>query len=269
MKIVDVDALFETYVKKYMKENAGKYTEDEWENKVPELYEFFGGAKLKAFGGKSAKEYYASLSGKELCKLLSAHVEEEVPVSDYLCDAIIEGDTEAGLLTFLKKGTDEELMSYAVNLLRDKACFKALPIYLDFVVAPDTDDNLRELMGEMLIESAREIKPQLLNVAAKAKHGKQYIIEALANCERDDEIFEHLKTEFLKTKELSLFAHYFVKYGDERAVELLKKRIADPVIKYADYMELKFAIEALGGEYTDDRDFTADKTYRKIKNVKN
>ena len=269
MKLVDTDALFEKYIKKYMTENAGKFTEEEWEDKIPELYEGFGNMPLKAFDGKTAVEYYSSLSGKELCELLKEHIEEEIPVSDYLCEALVGGDTERGLIAFLKKGTDEELISYAVNILRDKACFTALPIYLSYVTAADTDENLRELMGEMLIENAREIKCELLKAASTAKHGKSFLTEALANCDREEEIFNYLKAEFETTKELSLFAHYFVKYGDERAVELIKKRIADPIIKYADYMELKFAIEALGGEYEDNRDFTSDKTYRKIKNRKN
>jgi len=160
-------------------------------------------------------------------------------------------------------------MSYAINILQDKACFKPLPLYLKRVVDPKTDDNMRELMGEIVIENAPMVKDELLAVCNKAKAGRQFVAEALANCPREDAIYNFLVGEFLATKELALYAHFLVKYGDERAVEPLKKRIADPVIRYSDYSELKYAIEALGGEYEDDRDFTADKTYRKIKNNKN
>ena len=36
-------------------------------------------------------------------------------------------------------------------------------------------------------------------------------------------------------------------------------------INYADFEELRFVIEALGGEYKGDKDFSADKIYKKIK----
>ncbi len=269
MKIVDIDLLFEKYVRKFITENAGKFTEEEWEDKVPELYAEFGDTPLKELDGKSPVGYYSVLSAEQLCSLLESHIEQEIPVSDYLCSALENGDTEDGLMKFLSPDTDEELMSYAVNILRDKSCFRALPIYLKYVVDPKTDDNMRELMGEILIDNAKEITGELIKASKTCKAGMPYIVEALANCERQDDIYNILKEQFAKTQDVSAFAHYFVKYGDERAIDLLKQKIADKTIKYAVYVELKYAIEALGGEYEDDRDFSSDKTYRKIKNMKN
>ena len=92
MKIFDIDELFEKYVRELMVKDAGKFTEEEWEDRIPTLYEEFGNKPLSCFGGKSTVDYYASLSGKELCSLLKAHVEEEVSVSDYLCEAIVSED---------------------------------------------------------------------------------------------------------------------------------------------------------------------------------
>ena len=39
------------------------------------------------------------------------------------------------------------------------------------------------------------------------------------------------------------------------------KRIEDRSIGFVEFQELKYAIEALGGEYNEPRDFTADKDY--------
>ena len=39
-------------------------------------------------------------------------------------------------------------------------------------------------------------------------------------------------------------------------------------INYHDFEELRFAIEVLGGEYTEERDFSSDKIYKKIKSKK-
>ena len=40
-------------------------------------------------------------------------------------------------------------------------------------------------------------------------------------------------------------------------------------ITYAEFEELRFAIETLGGEYDKKRDFSSDKTAKKIKGGKN
>ena len=42
---------------------------------------------------------------------------------------------------------------------------------------------------------------------------------------------------------------------------MLLKRIEDRTIGFVEFQELKYAIEALGGEYDEPRDFTDDKDY--------
>ena len=53
MKIFDIDELFEKYVRELMVKDAGKFTEEEWEDRIPTLYEEFGNKPLSCFGGKS------------------------------------------------------------------------------------------------------------------------------------------------------------------------------------------------------------------------
>ena len=76
--------------------------------------------------------------------------------------------------------------------------------------------------------------------------------------------------EFAKnTDNIPLYASYLAKYGDERALPFLMTAIEGEKISYADFEELRFAIEALGGKYDKERDFSQDKTYKKIKGGKN
>lgn len=266
--VKDADELFGNFMKEEMKRNAGKFTEEEWEDKIPELYEQFANAPSPEFNGSSPRAYYALLGGEELCRLLSSHIDEDVAVPDLLCDALVASPTsEDGLMAFLEEGTDEELFSYAVNILREKGSLRPLDKYIEYVVSEDTDENVRELVGEMIIENAPAVEDKILS-ARKATHvGSRYLDEALAACPPRDEIFEILTAEFLSTKEIAAYAHILAKYGDDRAIDIIKQRIVGK-IRYSDYIELKYAIEALGGEWTDDRDFSTDATFRKIKNSK-
>ena len=56
-------------------------------------------------------------------------------------------------------------------------------------------------------------------------------------------------------------ASYLAAYGDERALPYLMERIEDRTIGFVEFQELKYAIEALGGEYKEPRDFSEDKDY--------
>ena len=51
--MIDIDSLFENYFRNYIIKNSGKFTEDELENKVGEVYNEFGKTPLKELSGKS------------------------------------------------------------------------------------------------------------------------------------------------------------------------------------------------------------------------
>ena len=59
-------------------------------------------------------------------------------------------------------------------------------------------------------------------------------------------------------------ASYLAAYGDERALPVLLEAIESDAINFLEFQELKYAIEALGGEYTRERDFSEDAYYKEI-----
>ena len=56
-------------------------------------------------------------------------------------------------------------------------------------------------------------------------------------------------------------ASYLASYGDVRALPVLLERIEGEDIGFLEFRELKYAIEALGGEYSEERDFSNDPEY--------
>ncbi len=271
IKILDLDALFDKYIEGYVYSNIGKVKPEEIENKIPELYVKFGDEKLKELEGKTPNTYYADFSGEELVECLKKHLEQGVAVSDFLCEAITgnKQNEKAIFEALSKEENDEEFILYLMNMLGEMGSNIALNKYLDFI-AWDYSEGIRELATELLGEFADEVKEQVI---ARYDEGgedtKAYYVDILSKAKKDDKIFDILINEFIKHKEnIPLYAGYLAKLGDERALPFLYQAIEEEKIKYADFEELRFAIESLGGVYDKVRDFSSDKTYKKIKGIK-
>ena len=147
MKPIDFDGLFDQKLAKYLKENAGKFTEKQWEDKIPLLYQKFGDTYLKSIGF-TPREYYKRMSDKELVDTLLAHIKEEVPVSDFLCRELESRDCPEEILPLLEC-KDEQLLMLAVNLAG------ANPIAFDAYFALLKGEADREIKDALACQRAR------------------------------------------------------------------------------------------------------------------
>ena len=271
IKIIDVDQLFDKYIEGYVYSNIGKVKPDEIENKIPELYLKFGDEKLKELDGKTPNSYYKSFSIEQLIDCLKGHIEKGVSVSDFLCEAITgDVNNEDALVKALYDEGNEEFTLYVMNMLGEIGSDKPCKRYLEFVTC-DYGESIRELATELLCTMAESVKDAVLEQFKDCDEKiKANLTEILSNCKKDDRVFDILVAEFAKRQnEIPIYANYLAKYGDERALPFLLTAIEKEKISYADFEELRFAIEALGGEYTKERDFSSDKTFKKIKSAKN
>ena len=254
IKTIDLDNLFDKYIEDYVYANIGKVNPEEIENKMPILYTEFGNKPLKELNGKTPNTFYKDFSSAELINCLSDHIEKGVGVSDFLYEAIVEKEDAVEVISkkLLEDG-GEEFTAYLINLLSDIG--KDIPYnrYLDFILY-DYPESISELATENLGSSAEQVKEAILKEFRQTTESK-----------KDDRVFNLLVEEFVKHGEnVPLYASYLSKYGDERALPFLMTAIENEKISYADFEELRFAIEALGGEYNKTRDFSKEKTYKKI-----
>ncbi len=270
IKIIDLDSLFDKYIEGYVYSNIGKVKPEEIENKIPELYAEFGNQKLTELDGKTPNSFYREYTGEELVECLKTHLEKKVAVSDFLCEAITgKEENQTALVNALSTTDNEELILYIMNMLGEMNSQKALSRYLDFI-AWDYSYAVKELATELLCNFAEKVKEQVIECYKESDEAiKPYYVEILSRTKNDDRVFDILTLEFAKHGEnVPLYASYLVKFGDERALPFLLSAIEKDNISYADFEELRFSIEALGGSYDKKRDFSADKTYKKIKGVK-
>ncbi len=270
IKLIDLDNAFDKYISDYVYSNIGKIKPEEIEDNMPVLYGKFGDEKLDALDGFTPNTFYKQFGVLELLECLKGHLENKVPVSDFLCEAITcnkENSTE--IIRELDRENSEEFIMYLMNMLEDLGCAVPASKYLEFVLY-DYSENLRELATELLYNSADEIKEEILQAYKTCSDAvKACLVDILSHASKDDRVFDILILEFTKNQnQLALYSAYLAKYGDERALPFLMQAIEQEKISYADFEELRFAIEALGGEYNKVRDFSSDKSFKKIKQTK-
>lgn len=260
MKLYDFDGMFDEKLSEYVAKNAQKYTESEWEDVIPKLYEKFGDTVIKSIG-KTPREFYAEMTDDELIKSLRAHIKQGVPVSEFLCEAI-EGRKPVELLMPLLDGSEDEL-EYAMNLMGSDE--RAVKKYMEILVGTQNED-LKNRCVDFIKEKADLVIDQALENYKKGVE-REYMLEILSrSVVKREEIFEILIKEFRGDVEnVPMHASYLASYGDERALEFLLEKIDEEDITFIEYQELKYAIEALGGSYDKERDFSDDPYFKAIK----
>ena len=258
-KLIDFDGLFDEKLAEYIRDNPTKYTEKQWENVIPKLYRQFGDTYI-AKAGATPRQYYSSMTDEELCDALARHVSEGVPVSDFLCREIERrGCTDA--LVRLLSLREEEILTLAVNLAGSSE--KAYPAYFDLLIS-EVSADIKEAVCEQLKGGADAAKERAI-ACYEAGQEREIMLEILSRCkQRDDRVFDILMNAFRTGDEVPMHASYLAAYGDERALPVLLDYIDRDDINFLEFRELKYAIEALGGEYTKPRDFTNDPYYQEI-----
>lgn len=260
MKLYDFDGLFDKKLSDYISKNVGKYKEEEWEDLIPELYARFGNTPVKSLG-VSPNAYYAAMTDAELVSCLRAHIKHGVPVPEFLCRAIEARKQCRPQLIALLKGKEEGLKQYIVNILGSAE--EALPVYMQLIVGGE-DVVLKNQCADFIKENADAVIELALKNYEEGVE-RPMMLEILSRVKkRDDRVFDTLLKEFRGGDDIPLHAGYLAAYGDERALPYLLKKIEGEDITYVEYQELKYAIEALGGEYTKLRDFSGDEYYKLI-----
>lgn len=257
MKWIDFDGLFDEKLAQYMSENKNKHTEKQWEDVIPKLYKKFGDTFIAKIGC-TPKQYYARMTNEELVATLKGHLEEGVPVPEFLCTEI-ESRDDANALLGLLDTEDTQTASYAINLIGDSAC--AFDVYFNIVTENRFDEEIRSDICDILRTHADEVKERALAFYRQGV-AEGYMLEILSRVKaRDEEVYQILIKAFWNADDSSLIAGYLAAYGDEKALPDLLRRIENRSIGFVEFQELKYAVEALGGEYNEPRDFSADKDY--------
>ena len=137
-------------------------------------------------------------------------------------------------------------------------------------VLTDEDKPYSERLAayEFLLEDCEDVVDDMLEkfYASEGETGKM-LIEILAGYKGNPAVYMGLVSYLYKGEDVALFARLLGGYGDERAIDVLKSFVEEYDVDYNEYMEIRNAVEELGGDFDDSRDFTDDPFYRFIKGL--
>lgn len=256
---MNLEKLFEKYLRAYFAAHPEVLSDPE--EVVSEVYAEWAD-KPDAELGCTPRAYVEKLTDvRELTAMAAESVKRGGEPSPLVLDRIVELPAERELTEILESGGDDGMRTLAADLL---SRMDKLPVLtsLELVFDPDESDVVREALIDKL-KYADNVAPALLERIDGAAD-KKILAELLVSTGvRDDRIYDLLLGLLRSGDCLPFAAQLLAEYGDERAIEPLSE-LAETAV-YADYIELRNAVEGLGGELTLRFNWDGDATYKKIK----
>lgn len=262
MKPVDLESLYNQYLKGVVKANPDKYCcFDELEEDIAKLYSAWEELPLKELGNKTPKEYVVNLRVRhELCDYVEDLLEAGIEVSDIAAFELLNDADADELLARLCFSDIPEATSFAAEMLKEKGGQTAEDTFIEALSNPKVNDIVKLAAYEYLSCGQPQVVDRILDLLPELSEDQQGIfVEILAEYKNNKAIYLWLVTMLYRRDDIPLYADLLAKYEDPAAIEVLKgfsEETSD--INYMEFLELRYAVERLGGELTMDKDFSED-----------
>ena len=270
---IDLEHLFHHYVADHL-HKAGELDEDAAGEMAEKLYAEWADAPCAALDGCSPRAWFARLDTPEaLVEALTAYARADMEPPELLLDRFFDvGAVCAAPLEALARdgGESAALRAQALDLLNGLDEARAVRTAIDAVLAARESNAFCELAAEILASRVdTDVAARLLDgYDAAPDFARTLILEALCNFPGDARVYERM-LEMLKNRpeQRADAARLLGRYGDARAIEPLTVLLGLTDIGYYEYMEVRNAVEALGGEVENEREFYGDPDYEYLREL--
>ncbi|MBR3494674.1 MAG: hypothetical protein IKH38_04535 [Clostridia bacterium] len=271
-KTIDFDAHFSDYVNEWMEAHRAEYRNpDAMEADLPKVYLRFLNTPADWLEGITPGAYFTQFEDpKDLVDWLCAYCENGVSIPDLLLEQIeqVGKPCEKRLVALLRSEAGNDAKMTAVGVLRQLDSTLPKMLYIQWQLNREEEDELADNALDSLREMGRGAVQQMLEALPKANSaGQAALLDVLANYPGYEPVYQAAIRLFRsRPAQRALFASYLGKLGDERALPELKRAAEAPETGYVDWIELRSAIERLGGTIAD-RDYSGDPDYEALHGV--
>lgn len=270
MQLIDFDGRFAAYTRNWMEAHSDDFDDpDEMELEMPALYQRFLDTPAQWLSGLKPGEYFSQWRDADiLVRLMTDYLDHSVSLPDMLLNRITElGDKAALSLNRLieDEAVSNEKKMLAITLLRELGSALPLGQYIAWQCGRDDIDELCDNALETLEGRGEEVRPLLLEALEGASPaGKEALLSVLSRYPGDERILSGLLDLLAsRPQRKAILAAYLGRLGDAGALPALMALANEEALNYLDYIELRSAIEALGGE-APPREFYDDAEYEAL-----
>ena len=275
MKIIDFDEKFYEFTQAWMRAHPN-VTVKQVENRYNELMDEWVNTPADWLDGATPDAYFDRFeTAEELIGLMRAYHAANVSLPEPLYARIANAMDvcKPSLLEIVRdESENEELRAEAISLLGLGDLMDVADALIGLVLKAEESNELSEIAAERLAyfcECDPDIVKRLLKAYPNASdYAQGLILEIACNYPGDDRIYTYLMKR-LKNKpdDRALNASLLEKLGDARAIPELKKLLGFFDLRYLDYIEIRNAVEALGGDPGEERTFYGDPDYEALRNM--
>ena len=261
MELKNYDEMFAEYLADYMDKHGDEYeNEDAMEEAVPDLYNEW----LDRYVG----DFEIYTDPEELIDMLFEYHYESIPVPDLLCDRLtmLPGGDVSMTNALRERECPEELEMLLINLLRETGSAVPLEWLLWKIensgIEDDVADNAAEAVRAIGKEAIDRIKETFFST--ENPEAKYRLLDTMIDAGADDRVYDYIVERF-NEEDKAIYAPYLGRYGDEKALPLLQQELRNTKLDYIEYMEIRNAIEQLGGVPEINLSFDGDKYYEALR----
>ena len=272
MKIVDFDLKFFEYARKWVAKHPNLN-----EQQVEDSYNIIMGEWINAeadwLDGATPATYFDRFeSAAELIDLLKAYFARGINLPEPLYTRIVDmgEDIVPGLADILRdEAAGEALRAECMGLIRDIDTVSVDDYLIELVCTAEEGNELSDLAADVLVNRNAGIVSALLNrYEAAPAYAQMLILDICTNFPGDERILRHLLHKLRNEPEQrALYASCLGKLGDPAAIEDLQMMLNLMDLRYIDYIEIRDAVEALGGDTGEERSFYGDPDFEALRQL--
>lgn len=270
MKFENLDKLFELYVQEAVRKNKEKYSSHEaLEDDLGMLFNRFENVRIKTLDGKTPKEYAAELrEDGEIFDYVSKCLENNIEVTDTICDEIVRAEGATEYLNGLLYENNKDAKLLAALLLKEIDDEEVEDIFISVLTNDEMPDEVKTVAFEYLSDGDDCVPEKILEIINSVPEKNQGIlVEVLSNFKGRKDVFYWLVTMLQRAEDVPTYAGLLGRYGDTAAIDILKSFASEVDINYVEFVEIRNAVEELGGEMTEEKDFSDDPYYKYINHI--
>lgn len=246
MKLIDFDEMFDKSLEKILKKQLGKVKPETIESSIPSLYESWLNMKNAEIGGLTPKEFVNRLKAEnKLGRYILAYAENDMEISDLIAEAAGEEEVPS-ILEMIEKYPSYKQVG--LKMIGESGSTAADGKLVEMLTDEESED-VKDIIVEVLSSGHENVCGTLLDMMEGAdEETRKLFVDILYHYTGDRRIFDWLVKMFATTDEIALYAAYLGAYGDEDAVEILKKYADENKLTHYEFLEIRNAVERLGGE---------------------